>query len=269
MLINTAKIKMFLIYLFGQQIAGFLHGFRFFLILRFATKEIDPEVSILRNILSEGDIAIDVGANGANWTYYLANAVGKSGHVYAFEADPYYALATKWAINFLNLRSVTLFPFALSNENKDLHLNIYSKNGTRLSGLSSINKKEDKNSVPVKSRSIDTMLLNYPDLINCRLFKCDTEGFELFVFKGAEKIIDKSRPIIIYEVGRFEKYNYTKNQLFNFFIQKKYLSFTMLKNGFIAKTNKNLEHKKAASVNRLMIPYELLYLFKDKISFSK
>ena len=64
---------------------------------------------IFENIVKEGDIAIDCGANIGYFTLLFAKLVGKEGKVYAFEAEPrnYNLLARNIKLN--GLRNLFIF----------------------------------------------------------------------------------------------------------------------------------------------------------------
>jgi len=89
-----------LIAIIGNKALAYIQALRFIYLLK-TDKSPDPEVQLLPNLLRRGDTAIDVGANGANWTYHLYQSIGKKGEIFAFEADPYYALATELTIKLL------------------------------------------------------------------------------------------------------------------------------------------------------------------------
>jgi hypothetical protein len=92
-----SNIKHWLRCCLGDAAASWIHAVRFCLL--FDKPEREPEIALIPTLLNEGDIAIDVGANGANWTKALSKAVGVTGKVYAFEADPYYARVIETQLN--------------------------------------------------------------------------------------------------------------------------------------------------------------------------
>ncbi|MFO0874758.1 MAG: FkbM family methyltransferase [Phycisphaerales bacterium] len=209
--------------------------------------------------MKPGDVAVDVGANSADWTYELSRRVGPSGFVYAFEADPYYALATDLAIRLMRMKSVKLFRFGLSDKLEDLPLRIETESGQRHSGLGHVDrqaKSRDRGVEVVKLVPLDSLVTEYPRLAQTALIKVDVEGFELFVVRGAARIIDGSRPFVILETGRFEDQGYTAGDLHRFFADRRYLAFAPTGPDAWSPTNDQFEHEGALSVNRLLVPEE-------------
>ena len=270
---NTMMIKTVLMKLLGQNLMSFVQGVRFVYLIK-KRHEPDPEVEIIHKILNRGDTAIDVGANGANWTYYLHQYTGNTGQVYAFEADPYYAKASNYAIKLMRLKGIRFFQFGLSDKNEEVALRVTGSSGMRGSGIGYVDKKADKKDKGVefiRLKSLDSIIQDHPKLLNTKLIKCDVEGYELFVFKGAHKILLEARPIVILEkgIGLYERHGYSGKEVYNFFNKMKYKPFAMTKNGHLSETDTNLNHKEVISVNRIMIPEEKSIRFSSSIESSK
>ena len=257
---NKRLIKTTLIKFFGDNFTAYLHGLRFAYIVKTQKYlEDEPEIDLLPHLLKSGDIAIDVGANGANWTYALSKIVGEEGQVFAFEADPYYAKTTSVAIHILRLKSITMFPFGLSDNNEQVALQTTDIAGNRLSGTSHIRKNlssSEPGLVTIKVKKLDSLLDEIPGLTKTKLIKCDVEGYELYVFKGARKLLKKARPYVILEVGNYEKQGYSAKDVFDFFYNLNYAAFSMVPGNKISPTDKTLKNDRAISENRMMIPKE-------------
>src|SRR3972149_1174414 len=103
------KIKQFMLIFLGENVTTWIHSLRFYYLI-LANKNQEIEIQLLRLLDLSNKVAIDIGANSANWTVPLAKAVGKSGKVFAFEADPYYAIATEKTLKLFGVKNVTFFP---------------------------------------------------------------------------------------------------------------------------------------------------------------
>ncbi len=264
---NTQQIKTRLIETIGERPTAFLQALRFIYLL-YTKQDTDPEIALLPKLLNKGDTAVDVGANGANWTYWLHGIVGRTGSVYAFEADPYYAAATDLTIRLMRLKGVRLFPYGLSDVEEKVKLQVNDSGGLRLTGKSRIDRNANENSIGAKSvevRRLDSLIYDFPKLVTTRLIKCDVEGYELFVFRGAVDIIERSRPVIILETGNFEIQGYGSRDVYDFFDCREYVSFALIGDNTLAKTNNAFEHGKAITVNRVLIPKEQQRSIQDEI----
>lgn len=258
---------MMLIAAIGNKAAAHIQVLRFVYLLK-TNKSPDPEVQLLHRLLQNGDTAIDIGANGANWTYYLHQHTGDEGRIFAFEADPYYALATKLTIKLLRIKGIHFFSFGLSDKNEKVPLRIANSEGQRYSGLGYVDKdaeKNDDNVINVQLKKLDSMLQDYPSLVKTKLIKCDVEGYELFVFQGASEILTRARPFVILESGDFERHGYTAEDLYAFFADMQYSCFTIIGNNTLSETDSMMGQDRAISVNRVLIPKEKIGIIQDII----
>jgi FkbM family methyltransferase len=250
-------------------VLAWLHGFRFAWLRR--RLEQDPETQLLPGLLSPGDVAVDVGANGANWTWFLSRAAGPVGHVLAFEADPYYARATACAVRIMRLRNVTFLPFGLSDCAETVHLKTSNKNGTRLSGCSRVEKGsfQGGGTTLVRLVPLDSLRNIHPELGRTRLIKCDVEGYELFVLRGAEAILRAARPVLIFEIGSFERQGYTAGDLGRWLRERDYDLFALRRDRRLASLDDQLNHPDAATVNRIGLPAERRSEYVDRLPFAE
>lgn len=264
---TNQKIKTILLNLLGENVTSFIQAFRFVWLIKKRSK-FDYEMGLINYFVKKGDTVIDIGANGADWTHALYEIVTEEGKIFAFEADPYYAKATSLAIKLLGFHNVILFPFGLSDKKEESYLKVLDINGQRYTGSSFIDKSAKTgthNYKQISLEKLDSVALIYPDINRTSFIKCDVEGYELFVFKGAEKVITKSRPCIIIEVDNFEKHDYSVRDIFGFFSGLNYSSYTCLKNRKITLTDKNFYHENSVSQNRILIPNEKIQKFENII----
>jgi len=254
--------KQFCMRYIPTEVLAWLHGRRFVRLVHKLKQ--DPETAILNKLLKPGDVVIDVGANGANWTYFLSRAVGPEGRVLAFEADPYYARATGWAIRHMRLRNTTLFPFGLSDRMETVYLRTIGDTGARLSGTSSVDREDgaEARGTPVQLVTLDSLIKERPELAEARLIKCDVEGYEWFVLKGTQKILKKARPVLIFEMGWYEAQGYLPEDLCGWLKDRHYEIFALARNGLLVTVDTGLRHPDAATVNRVALPGEHMMKYR-------
>jgi len=246
---------------------AWLHGFRFARLVHELKQ--GPETTLLGMLLKPGDVAVDVGANGANWTWFLSQAVGMTGQVLAFEADPYYAHATYWAIRHMRLRNILLFPFGLSNHEETVYLRMFGDDGARFSDTSSVNRSCDSDSrgTPVWLIPLDSLVGKRPELARISLLKCDVEGYEWFVLQGAQTILGRARPILIFETGCYEAQGYRAEDLSRWLKERNYEILVLTREGRLAKVDAGLTHPDAATVNRIALPIERMEGYRVTLPF--
>jgi len=189
-------------------------------------KDYDPEYQILADILSEGDVTIDIGAAGGDWTHFLWRQVGSEGKIFAFEADPYQSRVLKNLIYIMRMNSVKLYSHGLGRENRNVEIVTGEEDGDQYAGRSHIissNRDKSKRTSEIDILKLDNVAKRNSDIMSASLIKMDIEGYEMNVSLGAENVIEKARPIVISEMGYFGRYGYTSKDFINFYRNKKYI----------------------------------------------
>lgn len=190
----------------------------------------DPlEVDMVKRLLSlhrqhfgDGVIALDCGANIGVHSIEWGKLMHGWGQVFAFEAQEriYYALAGNIAIN--NCFNVSARNVALSTENG--FIKIPRPDYTKPASFGSLELRQSKrnenigqaidyeNLVEVPSLALDSLGLSRVDFI-----KLDVEGMEVDVVRGANSILQHSKPTLLVEIiktdqkalrGIIESYGY-------------------------------------------------------------
>ena len=155
----------------------------------------------IKYFLPENGTGIDIGANIGRFTRVLAGLVGKKGLILSIEPliYPRKILSSMVFINRLN--QVKILANALSNKEGKAFMNIPLKNGKPQSALATLGATKFKESM---SEEVEIITLDYlvqeMNLRDLNFIKCDVEGLELEVFKGAKEAIEKFKPTIFCEV---------------------------------------------------------------------
>jgi len=176
----------------------------------------EPEYVLLSSFLSEGDWAIDIGANIGHYTKGMSDLVGARGRVIAFEpvADTFALLAA----NGRNYRyqNVTLLNAAASDKTGITGISVPRlTNG--LNNYYEATVVSNGDGLPVMTLALDSLEL--PAAV--RLVKIDAEGHELSVLKGMRQLIARDKPVLIVEVSSNDvhiflaKMGYTRETLAN------------------------------------------------------
>lgn len=187
-----------------------------------------PELACLTPFLEPDDVFLDVGAHAGAWALPISKTL-RDGHVYAFEAFPYYARLLANLVTLMRRPNVTVVVGAVADREGVTSMVWKDREGRRLTGKTHMNATAPPDvSVTVPTLTIDGFCAKVPAR-RVRLLKCDVEGAELLVFRGAARTIDAWRPIVFSEINAeyCGRYGYSMNDLFDFFTSRSYRTFTV------------------------------------------
>ena len=158
----------------------------------------EPQVTaIFRELLSSGDVCVDVGANLGYYALLAAKLVGPDGRVYAVEPAPdvHAALLANVELNgFANVTALCVAAGAGAAEA------ILDEGLPGQSIRAAIRPRAVAGETVVSVRSIAS-LLDSADLARVRLVKIDVEGYEIEVLRGLEPVLAAGvRPNVLVEV---------------------------------------------------------------------
>ncbi len=158
------------------------------------------EMAFVDAFLKPGMTAMDIGANEGCYSVLFAAKVGPHGKVWSFEPSPreFSVLQANATINAAF--PFTLFPLALGNKNGTAILKIAESvhAGQNTLGLFSY-PIAALATVGVSMRRLDDLVFEEnPDRID--LIKLDVEGGEALVLGGAQRTLEKYRPVLMMEV---------------------------------------------------------------------
>lgn len=186
-------------------------------------KTTENELDILNRFVHRGDLVVDVGANKGAYTYRLARLVGIRGRVEAFEPIKELADHLVDASRQLQL-PVVVHSCCLSDKDGMGQLFIPLNGDECQYGLASL---EDRGSVAMEVQQVpvntlDQMLSGRRQPVS--FIKCDVEGHELAVFRGALNVLKTDRPTLLVEIEQ----RHLKNSImdhFEFFDRIGYSAF--------------------------------------------
>ncbi len=192
-----------------------------------------PELAPLLPLLAPDDVFLDVGGHAGSWTVPASRWLTQ-GHVYAFEALPYYARVLKTTLALLRRRNVTVIAGAVSDHEGEVEIIWKDTTGRRLTGMTRISRDGDQGEkVRVRALTIDAFRRQNPKG-RVRLVKCDVEGAELTVLRGAAAMIDAERPLVFCELhdDYCARYGWTPAEVFAFFSSRRYGTMVFEQHGF-------------------------------------
>lgn len=155
----------------------------------------EGEVDFFRQTLRPGDVVVEAGANIGTHTVVMAQMVGNSGRIFAFEPQRmvFQNLCANIALN--SLENVMAYQAALGPQPGSIIVPILDPHATNNFGGLGVQGHAVGESVPLMT--IDSLNLKH-----CRLIKADVEGMEYEVLSGARDTIQRLRPLLYIENDR-------------------------------------------------------------------
>jgi FkbM family methyltransferase len=155
-------------------------------------------LGVVEAFVRPGDVVVDIGANWGFYTHRLAQLVGPAGHVHAIEPDPAMAPSLEAIRN--GRPHVTVHQVAVSDRAGTATLHVPVLAGQRIGALASLTiprtrERLSHETVRVLVERLDHLLPAggpHPSFI-----KCDAEGHEPAVLRGAEAILRCARPTLL------------------------------------------------------------------------
>lgn len=180
--------------------------------LNFATYE-SAEMSMVLRLIKPGDTVFDIGAN-IGW-YTLNILLGRPGtKVYSIEPirASYQYLLKNLSLNCQATGYSYNIGFSDRNTTARFYFDIKCAMASSMANL-----REDENTVMVECEVIkmDDFAASIKTLDRLDFIKCDVEGAELLVFKGAIETISRYKPVIFTEMLRkwSKKFGYHPNDI--------------------------------------------------------
>ncbi len=160
--------------------------------------KIENELFYLKDYLSPGNVAIDVGANVGLYTVLFSGMVGANGLVLSFEPYDETFQTLKKVVNFgKKLHNVSMYNIALGNANRQISLRL-PKVGNQIQDA--LVGPDDSQNGPVSMMTLDKLAVQLK-LARVDFIKVDVEGFELRVLEGAVNVLSIYHPVILVEVN--------------------------------------------------------------------
>jgi FkbM family methyltransferase len=166
-----------------------------------------PLTAAIAGLLDEGDVFFDVGANVGLYSLYALQNVGKTGAVYAFEANP--EMFRILTLNGVQNRAANLHAFNVAVSDRPGTATFYVN--PKEEGSSSLHDPrphapagslyDTVKPINVAAITLDEFFLD-AGLKAVKLIKIDVEGYEPQVLEGGRHFIQKYKPDhIVFEVS--------------------------------------------------------------------
>lgn len=181
-------------------------------------------------LLRSGDSALDVGVHYGIHLFAMAQAVGSAGRVFGIEANPERVAWLQAQLKARNIGQATLIQGAATDRSQECRFFIH----TRRSGLSGLLPnlrpgEEDGvlQEISVRGFKIDEI----PEIDQgIRFIKLDIEGAEWGALIGAEALVSRCKPVIVFEGSLVEsarKLGYDPQEPFGFASRHNFAFFSL------------------------------------------
>lgn len=163
-----------------------------------------PSSLFIEYFLKPGMNCVDVGANFGYYSLRMASLVKPSGHIYSFEPSVKFFKRLEENLALNKLSNITTINAGLSDEPQNLALTV----GDQTASIHWVpNSSEPETGVEqISLITLDDYLEDKP-ITHLDFIKVDIDGHEFKFLKGAEKTINKFRPVLLLEVNHL---NYIK-----------------------------------------------------------
>jgi FkbM family methyltransferase len=159
----------------------------------------EPEVQdALLRYLRPGMTFYDLGANIGFFSLLGARLVGEQGRVVAFEADPEVAARLREHVERNKFLGVTIAEKAVWSTASKVFFERVDPATSPDRGLGHVAAAASADTIEIEAVTLDDFAGIWgaePDFI-----KCDVEGAEVEVFRGAKRLLSEKRPIILCEI---------------------------------------------------------------------
>lgn len=207
----------------------------------------EQELSILPQILKNGSTVFDIGANRGELSFFFAiNCDAKK--VFSFE--PQHRMFGILQGVAESIKNITPVNIALSDFMEEKILRIPVKTTGRYTPAASFEELHEKNlkEENVRAETLDGFVAKN-NITRLDFIKCDTEGHELAVLRGAEKTLATLRPILYIEIK-----DANKKFVFDLLENKDYLPYQL--NNEISCLTPVTEMQTSRSENYFFFPAE-------------
>jgi FkbM family methyltransferase len=167
---------------------------RALLAARYEARRGERGLRVVEVLVGPGATAVDVGSNYGLYVAALSKRVGAGGRVHAIEPDPASLRALGHVVR--RLGNVVLHPVAASDVRGEAMLRIPRASGRLVGSRASLEHGDPA------AEQLVVPVCPLDDLVSdpVAFIKCDAEGHEHAVLRGARGILRRDRPVLLIEI---------------------------------------------------------------------
>jgi len=179
----------------------------------------EADIEPIKKLVEPGDFVVDLGANIGWYSNVLSGLVGDQGRVFSIEPIPDTFRLLSAVMAKRGLKNVELLNAAVSDKDGSVVMEIplHDYGGKNFYMAKIVSGSNQTNHAfkryTVNARSLDSLFQSLARPVT--FVKCDVEGHELTVFKGARRFFEAQKPALLMEIaGRLEDEGSSANELF-------------------------------------------------------
>lgn len=164
-------------------------------------------------LLKPGMVCFDIGGHYGLFSRFMSPLVGKTGRIYAFEPSALTCGVFRTVKRVCGLSNVEITQCAMADTPGELTLTIPIKaHGGLGTSLAHLGPALDRPGITetVEVKTLDNFVRER-GITQCDFIKCDVEGAELLVIKGAAETIARFKPAMMFEIAaaHLKRHNHT------------------------------------------------------------
>jgi FkbM family methyltransferase len=179
----------------------------------------EADIEPIKKLVRPGDFVVDLGANIGWYSNVLSSLVGDRGRVFSVEPIPDTFRLLSAVMVKRNLKNVEVFNAAVSDKDgsvvMEIPLHDYGGKNFYMAKIVSGGNRTNQavKQYTVNARSLDSLFQSLAQPVS--FIKCDVEGHELTVLKGARKFFEAQKPALMMEIaGQLDEEDSSANELF-------------------------------------------------------
>jgi FkbM family methyltransferase len=172
---------------------------------RYRLRDESDSISFMRQQPLAGRTMIDVGANKGVYSYWMSRLAGPRGRVVAFEPQPDLRPKLDSLKQTFRLDNLEIIGKGLSSRPGSAEMRRMKPGDTSatIEPLAESDPRRQGESISVEIARLDEYC-DEQGLRDVAFIKCDVEGHELSVFEGARGVLEKQRPVLVFECHHHE-----------------------------------------------------------------
>lgn len=160
----------------------------------------EAEVNLIKQLVNNNENIVEIGSNIGTHTVPLAKHLSSGGRIFAFEPQSQNYKLLLDNIKDNEIKNVEVLKLALSSKEGEAFMNKFDEEKTSNYGDARIFSNNSENFEKVLVKTLDQIFYDKSlEKFSVKLIKCDTQGQELNIILGSEKIIEKYKPFLYLE----------------------------------------------------------------------